>query len=268
MQSNLPFVFFGPHSPLAAEVLERATHLGWDPISCSDLDSISSALELGVGTGRWVFDPGPHPIDAGRTVETSFETIDRTLSLLPSGAQVILVSSTHVFSGDRPRMPSDASRAPLSGHGRRLVAMEDIVLARGGTVLRLGRILDVADSLLTRWRNGLKEGVPVSPFAEGRCAPLTVEAAAAALLDVVGATPAIYQVSGPDEVSYLEIAQRLCGAMGLPADRVVASSVTPPALDLEDWPRHVSLEPTPDNLGKATSTCDVVVEAAINHLLA
>ena len=139
----------------------------------------------------------------------------------------------------------DAPRAPLSEYGRALADLEDKVLARSGAVLRLGRVLNAADPLLTRWRNGLKEGVPVSPFAEGRCAPLTVETAANALFDVLGAAPAVYQVSGPDEVPYLEIAQRLCAAMGLPPGRVVASSVTPSALGLDDWPRHVSLAPTP-----------------------
>lgn len=266
MQSRSPFVFYGPGSPLGEEALIRAAHLGWNPISCPDGDSISSALELDAGTGRWVIDPGPHPIDAGRAVDTSFETIDRTLSRLPTGAQVILVSSTHVFSGDRARIPGDASRAPLSDHGRRLVDLEDMILARGAAILRLGRVLNVADPLLNRWRNGLKEGVPVSPFAEGRCAPLTVKAAADALFDTLGAAPGVYQISGPDEVSYLEIAQRLCAAMGLPANRVVASSVTPTALDLDDWPRHVSLEPTPNFLSAATPTCDVVVDAAIKHL--
>jgi|APSaa5957512535_1039671.scaffolds.fasta_scaffold95051_2 nucleoside-diphosphate-sugar epimerase len=268
MQSRPPFVFFGPGSPLAENTLERATKLGWRAINCQDVDSTSSALEVGRGTGCWVIDPGTHPIDAGRATETSFEAIERTLPLLTQGAQVILVSSSHVFPGNRARTPVDAPRAPLSDHGRRLVDLEDMVLARGGAILRLGRVLNVADPLLTRWRNGLKEGVPVSPFAEGRCSPLTVEAAADALFDALGTAPAVYQISGPDEVSYLEIAQRLCAAMGLPADRVVASSVTPSALDLDDWPRHVSLEPTPNLLSGTTPTCDQVVDAAIKHLLA
>jgi nucleoside-diphosphate-sugar epimerase len=268
MQNRPPFVFFGPRSPLAEEALNRAARLGWDANSCQDMGSVSSVLEVGTGKGRWVIDPGPHPIDAGRATDANFEEIGRTLPLLAQGVQVTLVSSTHVFSGDHARMPSDALRAPLSAYGRALVDLEDKVLARGGAVLRLGRVLHAADALLTRWRNGLKEGVPVSPFAEGRCAPLTLETAATALFDVLGAAPAVYQVSGPDEVSYLEIAQRLCAAMGLPPDRVLASSVTPSALGLDGWPRHVSLAPTPGLLSEATPTCDVVVDAAIKHLLA
>ena len=269
MQSRPPFVFFGPHSPLSEEALNRAAHLGWDAISCQDADSLRPVLEVvNAGAGRWAFDPGPHPIDAGRATDTSFEAIDRALPLLPPGAQVVLVSSTHVFSGDRKRMPSDAPRAPISDYGRRLVELEDSMLARGGAILRLGRVLNMTDPLLTRWRNGLKEGVPVSPFAKGRCAPLTVEDAADALFDVLGAAPAVYQASAPDEVSYLEVAQRLCAAMGLPADRVTATSVAPSALDLDDWPRHVSLEPTSNLLGEATPTGDMVVGATIKHLLA
>lgn len=268
MQNKPPFVFFGPRSPLAEEALIRAAHLGWDAIPYQDVDSISSALEVGAGAGRCVIDPGLHPIDAGRAADANFEEIGRALPLLAQGVQVILVSSTHVFSGDRAQMHDDAPRAPLSEYGRALADLEDKVLARSGAVLRLGRVLNAADPLLTRWRNGLKEGVPVSPFAEGRCAPLTVETAANALFDVLGAAPAVYQVSGPDEVPYLEIAQRLCAAMGLPPGRVVASSVTPSALGLDDWPRHVSLAPTPGILSEATPTCDAVVDAAIKHLLA
>lgn len=74
-------------------------------------------------------------------------------------------------------MPGNASCAPLSDQGRRLVDLGDMVLASGGAILRLGRVLNVADPLLTRWRNGLKEGVSMSPFSQGSWAPLTKETA-------------------------------------------------------------------------------------------
>jgi hypothetical protein len=83
-------------------------------------------------------------------------------------------------------MPGNAPCAPLSGQGRRLVDLDDMVLASGGAILRLGRVLSVADPLLTRWRNGLKEGVSMSPFGQGRCAPLTTETAVDALFYVLG----------------------------------------------------------------------------------
>ena len=172
-----------------------------------------------------------------------------------------------MYSRAIAHMPGDAPRAPLPDHGRRLVDLEDLVLASGGTILRIGRVLNAADPLLTRWRNGLKEGVPVSPFGQGRCAPLTTDAAVDALFDVLGAPPAVYQMSAPDEVTYLDIAQRLYVAMGLPEDRVAASPATPSALELDDWPRYVSLEPTPSLLNEPMPACDAVVAKTIEHLL-
>jgi dTDP-4-dehydrorhamnose reductase len=215
-----------------------------------------------------VIDPGPHPVDAGRAADANFETIERALPLLQQDMQVILRSSTHVFSGNRARMPGDAHRAPLSDHGRSLDDLEDMVLAGGGAILRLGRVLNAADPLLTRWWNGLKEGVPVSPFSQGRCAPLTTGAVVDAFFDVLGAAPAVYQMGVPDEVTYLDIAQRLCAAMGLPEDRVTASPSTPSALELDDWPCYASLAPTPSCLNEPMPSCDAVVGETIERLLA
>jgi dTDP-4-dehydrorhamnose reductase len=177
-----------------------------------------------------VIHPGPHPVDAGRAADASFETIERALPLLQQDMQVILWPSTYVFSGNRARMPGGAPRALLSDHGRLLGDLEDMVMAGGGAILRLGRVLNAADPLLTRWWNESKEGVPVSPFSQGRCAPLTTGTVVDALFDVLSAAPAVYQMSVPDEVTYLDIAQRLCAAMGLPEDRVTASPATPSAL--------------------------------------
>ena len=66
----------------------------------------------------------------------------------------------------------------------------------------------------------------MSPFSQGRCAPLTT----GAVVDALGAAPAVYQMSVQDEVTYLDIAQCLCAAMRLPEDRVTASPATPSAL--------------------------------------
>ena len=98
-----------------------------------------------------MIDPSPHPVDAGRAADANFETIERVLLLLLHDVQVILRSSTHVFSGTRARMPGGAPRAPLSDHGRSLDDLEDMVLAGGGAILRLGRVLNAADPLLTQW---------------------------------------------------------------------------------------------------------------------
>ena len=129
-------------------------------------------------------------------------------------------------------------------------------------------MLNAADPLLKRWRNGLKEGVPVSPFGQGRCEPLTTEAAVDALFDVLGAAPDVCQKSAPDEVTYLDIAQRLCAAMGPREGRVAASPATPSALERDYWPRYVSLAPTPSLLNEPMPFCDAVVGDTVEHLLA
>jgi hypothetical protein len=106
--------------------LNRAVHLGWKANPRHDVGGVSSAAVPETGTGHWVVDPGPHPVDAGRAADANFETIERTLPLLQQDAQIILLSSTYVFSGNRARMPGDAPRAPLLDHGRRLVDLEDM----------------------------------------------------------------------------------------------------------------------------------------------
>ncbi len=271
MPKHGSIVYLGPRSPFAESVLENAAGIGHRPAAVTGDEADLSVLEAGSLGDTCVVDPGLHPVDAGGKSHAAFDFIDRALPILKDRVRVVLLSSCHVFAGDHSLSSAQATRAPQSDYGRRLVALEDRVLARGehGLVLRLGRVLSAADPLVLRWWNGLKEGVAVHPPAQGRCAPLGVESAVRALmalLDVAG--PATYQVSAPDEVTYLEIAQQLSEAMKLRGNRVVASAIDPSAMDLESWPSHVSMQTTPDLLVRPPASSNAVLQAVIRTLSA
>jgi len=266
--SRLPLVaFVGPRSSLIEAVLAVAARAGGFSARFIDRDTLD--LEDRSGAPTWVLDPGLHPVDAGGKRDFAFDLIDRVLPTLEQNTRVVLLSSNHVFSGDAALTPVAAERAPRSPYGERLADVEDRVMARGehGLVLRRGRVLSAEDSLMMRWWNALKEGVAVIPPSQSACAPISVDTAAKALVAVLDRFgPEIFQVSAPDEITYLEIAQRMCGAMGLPEDRVLEAPPGAAAIDLKDPPPHVSLQTSPGLLETVPTPSDAVVRDILRTL--
>lgn len=259
--------FVGARSPLIEAVLTTASRAGGFTVHFVDRDT--PPHEDGWRAPTWVLDPGLHPLDAGGKYDLAFDLIDRVLSILQQDVRVVLLSSSHVFAGERPLAPGAAVRAPRSDYGRLLATLEDRVMGRGehGLVLRQGRVLSAEDSLMMRWWNALKEGVAVIPPSQSACAPISVDTAAKALVAVLDRFgPEIFQVSAPDEITYLEIAQRMCGAMGLPEDRVLEAPPGAAAIDLKDPPPHVSLQTSPGLLETVPTPSDAVVRDILRTL--
>jgi dTDP-4-dehydrorhamnose reductase len=167
--------------------------------------------------------------------------------LLERGTHVVLLSSNQVFAGATPQVSESERPAPRSEYGRQKAEVERRLLERGSgvSVVRLSKVLGASLPLFDDWRQLLRAGKPVEPFDDLRLAPVPVAFVARALVEV-GRRRAggIVQISGAEDVSYLEVALHLAELCGADPELVHARPARSAGLPPDETPRHSTLDVT------------------------
>jgi dTDP-4-dehydrorhamnose reductase len=166
---------------------------------------------------------------AAEPARTAHINVGQTLALArrlaEAGAHVLFLSSDKVFDGTRPRVPAETRPAPRSEYGRQKAAAEAGLAAVAGApiaILRLSKVVPPEFPLLEDWRAALAAGRPVRAFADMRLAPVPLALAADAVCEIaLRRLGGVYQLSGPQDVTYLEVAQRLAERLGAPASLIM-----------------------------------------------
>ena len=220
-------------------------------------------LDLAPPLGDWQPPPGiaaacifavaGHIVDCARDpAATAPVNVARTIELVErladQGIYVLYLSTDKVFDGSRAHVPADAPLAPASEYGRqkaRTDAHLQAMAAAGAPVgiLRLARILSPGMALFRQWRDALAAGQKVRPFRDMMMAPTLAADAATAIVALLQAREAgVWQLSGPRDVSYAEIAgfiARQVGADPTLVEPIAAASAGMPA---GATPRHTTLD--------------------------
>jgi hypothetical protein len=222
--SPLRVVLAGPRSPFLDGLSGRLADAG-AAVSIVDTDSGPGHDPVRGSRGSLlVLDAHTHPIDFGRPSEPGLP--EWAIAHIGVARRTILLSS-HLARQECTGFP--------------LAALEAAVGGAGGAILRLGRVLDPLDPLLVRWRNALKEGVPVAPLP---CplAPVDMGTALAAVA-VLTRDPDLrgeFACTAPDETTYAEIADRMRRALQLPENRVTPTGYEPSDFGLLKWPERAA----------------------------
>jgi dTDP-4-dehydrorhamnose reductase len=183
---------------------------------------------------------------------SAFINIDRTLALadrvLARGASVVFLSSNHVFDGTRSHVPPAAPTCPVSTYGRQKARAEALLRERAAAgmpvaILRITKAVSPDIALFGGWAMELKNGRSIRAFGDMRVAPVPValvsQAIAALLAD---RATGIFQLSGPRDVTYADVAREL--ARRLAADERLVEPVSALSAGLPDGatPRHTTLD--------------------------
>jgi dTDP-4-dehydrorhamnose reductase len=137
------------------------------------------------------------------------------------GGRVLLLSSSVVFDCSSPHAMADQPTAPCSAYGRLKAEAEAGILAAGGTVLRLTKVVTPGAGRLAHWVSALERGQIVRAFEDHRFCPIKLEC----VLDAIGAiadqkSRGVFQLSGAEDISYADAARHLADRLGIPDDRV------------------------------------------------
>jgi dTDP-4-dehydrorhamnose reductase len=199
------------------------------------------------------------------------QTLALTETLLRQGIPVLFLSSNQVFDGSIPWVPADAPLCPVSEYGRQKARTEEALarhIAAGApvAVLRFAKIVSPGMQLLQQWASALASGKPISAFVDMMLAPTPVELAAEAIARLMreGAR-GIYQLTGPRDVSYAELADHLAERLGADPRLVARVSAASAGMPKGATPRHTTLDSSAlrDRYGVAVPDVWAVVDETV-----
>jgi dTDP-4-dehydrorhamnose reductase len=140
--------------------------------------------------------------------------------LLARGISVLFLSTDKVFDGSRPLVSADTPPCPVSEYGRQKAAAEAALGERvhdGATaaILRLAKVVSPGMELLRQWIVSLRAGKSIRAFDDMMMAPTPVALVAQAIERLFAEpTIGIFQLTGPRDIAYSEVALHLARRIG------------------------------------------------------
>ena len=168
--------------------------------------------------------------------------------LIARGSYVLFLSTNQVFDGRTSQVPADAPTAPVSEYGRQKARTEAglrALMARGAPlgILRLAKVVSPRTALLRDWRAALAAGRPIRAFHDMTMAPAPMDAVARAIEALMGERAAgIFQLTGPRDVTYVDVGQFLAERLGADPGLVARGSVKDAGLPAGIGPLHTTLD--------------------------
>lgn len=153
---------------------------------------------------------------AGTKLINVERTIEIARRLHAQGSFVVFLSSNHVFDGSKPFRRHDEASCPVNQYGTQKAESEKAILALGNSaVLRLTKIIASPFPLFSQWREQLRAGERLRAFTDMAVAPVPLAIAVEALIALGEAQqPGIWQLSGPRDAHYYELAVALARKLG------------------------------------------------------
>ncbi|HXP02991.1 MAG TPA: sugar nucleotide-binding protein [Stellaceae bacterium] len=150
--------------------------------------------------------------------------------LLTRGVPVLFLSTDKVFDGSRRLVPADTPPCPVSEYGRQKAAAEAALGERmregaPAAILRLAKVVSPGMELLRQWLTSLRAGKPIRAFHDMMMAPTPVALVAQAIQRLLAEpSTGIFQLTGPRDIAYSEVALHLARHVG--ADPVLVDAVS------------------------------------------
>jgi dTDP-4-dehydrorhamnose reductase len=225
---------------------ERRVHLDFESESTfrmpADLD-YAFIIAAATNYERCEKDPLAHRINV--------ELIPRlVISLLEQGVFVTFISTNSVFGGERPWPHEDDPHAPVIAYARQKDEAETVIrAATAGTdaasrlnIVRLTKILDRNTSPLPNWFAAWKRGEVVQPFSDLIFAPMSVRFVGESLVTLgEKRIPGNLHLSGAENVSYVDLAQRLARRMGVVPSLIAPTTAEEKGINIPFKPRYSGL---------------------------
>jgi dTDP-4-dehydrorhamnose reductase len=185
---------------------------------------------------------------------SSYINVTQTLTLierlLAQNIHVLFLSTNQVFDGTAPHVRADAPLAPVSEYGRQKARVETVLLGhieRGapGAVLRLSKVVSTDMALIHGWIDALRTQQTVRAFSDMMMAPAPTELVADVIARLMrDRATGVFQLSGPRDVSYLDVARYLADRLGTSRDLVESTTAADAGQPPGATPRHTTLDTT------------------------
>ena len=178
------------------------------------------------------------------------QTITLVERLIADGIYVLHLSTNQVFDGRTPHVRPETPTSPVSEYGRQKARCEAALLEhmkRGAPVaiLRLAKVLTSDMPLLHEWTAALAQNRPIHPFHDMTLAPTPIDLVARAIAALLqDRATGLFQLTGPRDVSYSDLAFALTARMGADRGLVQPKSAAGANLPPGATPPYTTLEST------------------------
>jgi dTDP-4-dehydrorhamnose reductase len=185
---------------------------------------------------------------AGSSHINVLQTLALAERLAARSIYVLFLSTNQVFDASVAHVRADAPACPVSQYGRQKAraeaALRERMLAGAPIgILRLAKVVSATMPLLRGWARALSAGEPIRAFHDMPMAPIPttlVSAAIAALLE--SRAPGVFQLTGPQDVSYADVAHRLARQIDADPALVGAVGAIEAGMPEGSAPRHTTLD--------------------------
>lgn len=198
----------GPHRPF----LDLADRLdGWTPPEGTRAACITAAVAHVVGCAA---DP------ATSAAINVTGTLALAEQLIARGIHILFLSSNQVFDGTTPHVSAETPTCPVSEYGRQKARTEAALTANIGrgapvAILRLAKVISPNMPLLRGWVEVLAAGRRVRAFHDMTMAPTPIDLVVDAIIALMrDEARGIFQLTGPRDASYVDIARYLALRIG------------------------------------------------------
>ena len=178
--------------------------------------------------------------------------VDRTLGLIDDlfarGIYVLFLSTNQVFDGRVAHVPADAAYSPISEYGRQKVGTETILRERiacgaPAAILRLAKVVSAGMPLFDGWGRDLSAGKPINAFSDMMLAPPPTDLVCSAIGALMeDRASGIFQLTGPRDVSYAEVARFMATRRGAATSLVKETSANSIGLPEGATPLNTTLD--------------------------
>jgi dTDP-4-dehydrorhamnose reductase len=176
------------------------------------------------------------------------QTIALCEQLIARGIYVLFLSTNQVFDGNTPHVAASASTNPVSEYGRQKAFTEALLeshISNGANVaiLRFARVISPEMTLVRSWNEDLRLKKKIYAFHDMMLAPVPIHIATAAVAQLLkNRVSGIFQLSGPQDVSYLQLAQYLTQQLSTESDLVESISARVAGLPIGSTPGNTTLD--------------------------
>ncbi len=254
---SLPLLVIGGDGLIGRALVTYCRDIGQPVIATSRTEPAPSTIHLDLESGEWPSFPkcigavvcaavtrqdlcrqnpqGTRKINVVRTLELARRLAD-------SGAFVVFLSTNHVFDGNEVCQLADAPVSPRTEYGRQKAEAEAGFTGLGSqtAIVRLTKVFHPKLPLLLSWERELSAEHPIRAFSDYYCSPILLSQIVTGITRIATEKrPGIWQFSGPDDVSYAQLAQWYARAWH--KESLVTSGPTPSGM-LEHLPAHTTLD--------------------------
>ena len=132
--------------------------------------------------------------------------------LSDQGAFIVFLSTNQVFAGSEAFVPENAPDQPLNEYGRQKSIVEQQIRAHcpRSAIVRLTKVVEPNMPMIKNWIERLQQHQPIEAFHDMMLAPVSLRQVLDVLIRVGEEKQnGCYQVSGAEDVSYLDVANYL-----------------------------------------------------------